>query len=70
MFGAELIDKDLNVKANSPEMIKGLTVMAQLYKEGRIADQLCIAHDRRGDRRDAIGAGRHGDRSVRTLHGP
>jgi multiple sugar transport system substrate-binding protein len=34
MFGAELIDKDLNVKANSPEMIKGLTVMAQLYKEG------------------------------------
>jgi multiple sugar transport system substrate-binding protein len=34
MFGAELIDKNLNVKANSPEMIKGLTTMAQLYKEG------------------------------------
>lgn len=34
MYGAELIDKDLNVKANTPEMIKGLTVLAQLYKEG------------------------------------
>jgi multiple sugar transport system substrate-binding protein len=34
MFGAELIDKDMNVKANSPEMVKGLTTMAQLYKEG------------------------------------
>ena len=34
MFGAELIDKDLKVKANSPEMIKGLKVMADLYKEG------------------------------------
>ncbi len=34
MFGAELIDKDLNVKANSPEMVKGLTTLAQLYKEG------------------------------------
>lgn len=34
MYGAELIDKDLNVTANTPEMIKGLTVLAQLYKEG------------------------------------
>ncbi|MGH8845183.1 MAG: ABC transporter substrate-binding protein [Advenella sp.] len=34
MYGVELIDKDLNVKANTPEMIKGLTVLAQLYKEG------------------------------------
>jgi multiple sugar transport system substrate-binding protein len=34
MWGAELIDKNLNVKANAPEMIKGLKVMAELYKEG------------------------------------
>lgn len=34
MYGAELIDQDLNVKADSPEMIKGLTVLAALYKEG------------------------------------
>jgi multiple sugar transport system substrate-binding protein len=36
MFGAQLIDKDLNVKANSPEMIKGLTALAQLYKDGAL----------------------------------
>lgn len=34
MFGAELITKDMKVKADSPEMIKGLTVMAGLYKDG------------------------------------
>ena len=34
MYGAVLIDQDLKVKADSPEMIKGLTVLAQLYKEG------------------------------------
>ena len=34
MYGAELIDKDQKVKANSPQMIKGLKVLADLYKEG------------------------------------
>ena len=34
MYGAELIDKDQKVKANSPQMIKGLKVLAELYKEG------------------------------------
>ncbi len=34
MYGAVLIDQDLNVKADSPEMIKGLTILAELYKEG------------------------------------
>jgi len=34
MYGAELIDKDQKVKANSPQMIKGLRVLAELYKEG------------------------------------
>lgn len=33
-FGAELVDQKLNVKANSPEMIKALRTMNQLYKEG------------------------------------
>jgi multiple sugar transport system substrate-binding protein len=37
MYGAELIDKDMKVRANSPEMIKGLKVMAELYKEGVLA---------------------------------
>ena len=34
MYGAELIDKDQKVRANSPQMIKGLKVLAELYKEG------------------------------------
>ena len=34
MYGAELIDKEQKVKANSPQMIKGLKVLAELYKEG------------------------------------
>lgn len=34
MWGAQLIDKDMKVRANSPEMIKGLKIMAELYKEG------------------------------------
>jgi multiple sugar transport system substrate-binding protein len=34
MYGAELIDKDQKVHANSPQMIKGLKVLAELYKEG------------------------------------
>ncbi|MBM0205424.1 extracellular solute-binding protein [Micromonospora sp. STR1s_5] len=34
MFGAQLIDKDMKVRANSPEMIKALTALAQLYKDG------------------------------------
>lgn len=34
MYGAVLIDQNLKVRANSPEMIKGLTVLAELYKEG------------------------------------
>ena len=33
-FGAVYIDADLNVHANSPEMIAGLTELANLYKEG------------------------------------
>lgn len=33
MYGAELIDRDMKVRANTPEMIKALTVMATLYKE-------------------------------------
>jgi len=36
-FGARLFDEDGKVTANSPEMIKGLTTMAQLYKEGVLA---------------------------------
>lgn len=34
MFGAELFDANMKVTAGSPAMVKGLTVMAQLYKEG------------------------------------
>ena len=34
MYGAQLIDKDLKVSANTPEMIKSLKLMADLYKEG------------------------------------
>lgn len=34
MYGAELITKDGKVQANSPQMVKGLKVMADLYKEG------------------------------------
>jgi multiple sugar transport system substrate-binding protein len=33
-FGAVYIDADLNVHANSPEMIRGLTELANLYREG------------------------------------
>jgi multiple sugar transport system substrate-binding protein len=33
-FGAVYIDADLNVHANSPEMIRGLTELAALYQEG------------------------------------
>lgn len=33
-FGAVYIDPDLNVVANSPEMIAGLTELANLYQEG------------------------------------
>lgn len=33
-FGAVYIDADLNVHANSPEMIAGLTELAKLYQEG------------------------------------
>ncbi len=33
-FGAVYIDADLNVRANSPEMVAGLTELANLYKEG------------------------------------
>lgn len=36
-FGARLFDDNGKVIANSPEMIKGLTTMAQLYKEGALA---------------------------------
>ena len=36
-FGARLFDADGKVTANSPEMIKGLETMAQLYKEGVLA---------------------------------
>lgn len=34
MFGAELMDQNLNVKVGSPEMIKALRTMHELYKEG------------------------------------
>ena len=34
LYGVELFDKDLKVHANTPEMIEGLSMMAQLYKEG------------------------------------
>lgn len=34
MYGAQLIDKDLRVRANSAEMVKSLKIMADLYKEG------------------------------------
>ncbi|MBS0220588.1 MAG: extracellular solute-binding protein [Proteobacteria bacterium] len=34
MFGAELMDQKLNVKVNSPEMIKALRTVHELYKEG------------------------------------
>lgn len=33
-FGAVYIDADLSVKANSPEMVAGLTELAKLYQEG------------------------------------
>lgn len=34
MFGVDLFGEDLSVHADTPEMIEGLTVMAELYKEG------------------------------------
>lgn len=34
MFGAELMDQNLNVKVNSPQMIRALGVLHTLYKEG------------------------------------
>lgn len=34
MYGVRLFDDDLGVHANTPEMIEGLTMMAELYKEG------------------------------------
>ena len=36
-FGAKLFDENAKVTANSPEMVKGLATMAQLYKEGVLA---------------------------------
>jgi multiple sugar transport system substrate-binding protein len=36
-FGARLFDASGKVAANSPEMIKGLSTMAKLYKEGVLA---------------------------------
>lgn len=33
-FGAELTDQKLQVRANSPQMVRGLRTMNQLYKEG------------------------------------
>jgi multiple sugar transport system substrate-binding protein len=36
-FGARLFDADGKVTADSPEMIKGLSTMAELYKEGVLA---------------------------------
>ncbi len=36
-FGARLFDDDGNVAAGSPEMVKGLTTMAELYKDGVLA---------------------------------
>ena len=36
-FGARLFDADGKLTANSPEMVKGLETMAQLYKEGVLA---------------------------------
>ncbi len=36
-FGARLFDDEGKVVANSPEMIKGLSTMAELYKEGVLA---------------------------------
>lgn len=36
-FGARLFDDEGKVTANSPEMIKGLSTMAELYKEGVLA---------------------------------
>ena len=37
VFGARLFDADGKLTANSPEMVKGLETMAQLYKEGVLA---------------------------------
>jgi len=34
MFGAELMDQNLNVKVNSPQMIRALGMLHTLYKEG------------------------------------
>lgn len=34
MYGAVLIDGDMKVRANSPEMIRGLGELAKMYKEG------------------------------------
>lgn len=36
-FGARLFDEDGKVTADSPEMVKGLATMAQLYKDGVLA---------------------------------
>lgn len=36
-FGAKLFDADGKVTADSPEMVKGLATMAELYKEGVLA---------------------------------
>lgn len=36
-FGARLFDDDGKVVANTPEMIRGLSTMAELYKEGVLA---------------------------------
>ncbi|MCD6672319.1 MAG: ABC transporter substrate-binding protein [Burkholderiaceae bacterium] len=34
MYGAVLIDGDMKVRANSPQMIRGLTELAKMYKDG------------------------------------
>lgn len=39
-FGAQLIDDDLNVKANSPEMVQALTTIRQLYQDGVVPPNL------------------------------
>jgi multiple sugar transport system substrate-binding protein len=39
-FGAELFDADMNVTANSPEMVEALTTMRALYEEGVLPPNL------------------------------
>jgi multiple sugar transport system substrate-binding protein len=39
-FGANLFDSDLNVTANSPEMVEALTTMRDLFKEGVLPPNL------------------------------